>query len=392
MEKAVSDGASRVLAHVDEELRALWSVPPGAAEPIKSRACTMNLVVVAATPELASGILPVVDDVLQHLPARAIVVGLDPDGEDSLEATTTAVCTSDSGDGAAVCSERVTLVVRGTLCRRLPSCVSTLCTADVPMTLVWLARVHADDPAFAPLAREASRIVLDVGQSTLTSLSHVVRWTRGLIESERPGVADLAWTRLAPWQELCSRMFDPPRLRPLAQRVTRVCLVQASPDGGPLGSESALLLGWLASRLGWKAASLAGKLRVVRPDGGQVHTQLRAQAAPWTERGTVLRVELDAAADGISLRGEIVRGEQAESDAATWRVDVTEAGETRRLEQHMRLRGGEPARLLERTLHRPARDEALAEAVSWADEVRGEELICDSAAVGAMPPPRERSA
>jgi hypothetical protein len=34
------------------------------------------------------------------------------------------------------------------------------------------------------------------------------------------------------------------------------------------------------------------------------------------------------------------------------------------------------ARLLERTLHRPPRDEALAEAAAWADELRGEELAC----------------
>jgi hypothetical protein len=73
------------------------------------------------------------------------------------------------------------------------------------------------------------------------------------------------------------------------------------------------------------------------------------------------------------MHGEIVRDE---SDGATWRMSVVCGAETRGIEQHVRLRANEPARLLERTLHRPTHDAALADAVAWADELRGEELVC----------------
>jgi glucose-6-phosphate dehydrogenase assembly protein OpcA len=374
----VTVSASRVLARADEELRALWSLPPRKNEPLKSRACTMNLVVVTASAALAEEIVPVIDQVVEHVPARAIVVGLDPDAADDLEATVSAVCTPAAGGGPATCSERVMLLARGGLCRRLPSCVGALCATDVPMTLVWLARVHVDDPAFEPLASAATRVVLDSSQNSLASLSQLVRWARGRPESDRPGVADLAWTRLGSWQELCSRMFDPPHLRPLAERVVRLSLSQASPEGATLGPEGALLLGWFATRLGWRAVSLGGQLRLVRPDGGVVQAQLRAKRCDWASRGTLLGLELEANARDVRLVGDIARDNDGETDAASWRIEVTTGGDTQRLEQHVRLRAGRPAPLLERTLHRPPRDASLVEALVWAEDLRGEELACTS--------------
>jgi glucose-6-phosphate dehydrogenase assembly protein OpcA len=400
MEEAVTS-PGEALGRVERELRALWSAPPAPGETPRARACTMNLVVVAAAPALAAQWVPVVDEVLQSIPARAIVAGLDLDGPDGLDADAAAVCTPGAAgatpgaasgtpgaanttlgaaSGTVVCSERVSLTAHGAVCARLPSCVATLCATDVPTTLVWLGRVHANDPAFEPLARDASRIVLDAAQGSLGSLAGVVYWARARAASDRPGVADLAWTRLAPWQELCARMFDEPRLRPLADRITRVALVQAAAPGAPLGSEGALLLGWLATRLGWKAASLAGKLRLLREDGGHVHAALCAEAAPQAPAppGTLLSVQLEAAApDGsMQVRGEVAR-EPGDPDVATWRLAVTPAGgETQRIEQHVRLRAGDAARLLERTLHRPTHDPALADSAVWADELRGEELAC----------------
>jgi glucose-6-phosphate dehydrogenase assembly protein OpcA len=253
--------------------------------------------------------------------------------------------------------------------------MDALCATDVPTTLVWLGRVHTDDPTFAPLAANADRIVLDAAHGSLASLAHVVRWAAARARGERPGIVDLAWTRLAPWQELCARMFDEPRLRELASRVTRVGIVQASPAGAPIGSEAGLLLGWLATRLGWKARSLAGKLRLVRPNDGIVRIELRAGPALHAARDALLGLDVEASAAALTLRGTITRQED-DSDAAIWRLDVTSGGQLERIEQRVRLRASDAARLLAATLRRPRHDEALSESASWADELRGEELAC----------------
>ncbi len=361
-----------VLAQAEQDLRALWTMPAVQGQAPKTRACTMNLVVVAPTPALDRWV-PIVDDVLQGVPARALVVGLDPDGVDDLEASVSAVCTP--GSGTVVCSERVTLRVGGALCARVASCVDALSTADVPTTLVWLARVRVEDPAFGPLARWSQRVVLEAASGSLSSLAHVVQWARGRPAGERPGVAELSWTRLAPWQELCARMFDDAGVRDLATAVTRVHLAQASAAGAPLGPEGALMLGWLATRLGWKASSLAGRLRLLRSDGAHIQVQLEADALASAPRGALLAVEIEARRGGAALRGDVARAGGVDG-AGRWRLEVQAGGETRRVEQRVRTFADEPARLLERTLRRPVRDDALAESVGWADELGGDELVC----------------
>jgi glucose-6-phosphate dehydrogenase assembly protein OpcA len=365
-----------VLAQVDAELRAFWSAAPSPGELPKARACTMNLVVVAGTPALAAQWVPVVDEVVQGVPARAIVVGIDPGGEDNLVASVSAVCTPGSASGR-VCSERVTLLASGACYNRLPSCIDALRATDVPTTLVWLpSPVQVGDPVFAAIASDASRIVLDSATASLASLGHVARWAEESTAPPRPSVADLTWTRLAPWQELCARMFDEPRLHALARQMTEVSIGQACRGGALLGPEGALLLGWLATRLDWKVSSLAGKPALVRPDGGHVHSHLRAETAAWAPIGALLSIELAAQHGSLSLRGRIERERDSRANGATWRLDVTAGQETKRLEQRAVLRSSEPAPLLERTLHRPPGDHALAEAVAWVDGLRGGELAC----------------
>jgi glucose-6-phosphate dehydrogenase assembly protein OpcA len=379
-----------VLDRVDAELRALWSTPPTAGDgrdltrtPARSsakprvRACTMNLVVVATTRALAEPWVPLVDRVLLGIPARAIVVGLDPAGADGLEAQTSAVCIPGDDGGPQICSERVTFFVRGGVAARLYSCVTAVCAADVPTTLVWVGGVRAGDSAFEALARDASRIVLDAAQGSLESLASVVHSKRlrsGAGSASGAGVADLAWTRLAPWQEMCARMFDEPRLRPLASRVTRVVLVQASPAGAALGAEGLLLLGWLATRLGWKATAQAGQTTLFLRGEEAIEVVLSPDPSSTALRGALLAAHIEARADGVTLNGQIVR-DAGEDDAASWRLEVTaEGGEPQRLEQRVRLRATDKAALLERTLHRPLHDPALEQSVLWSDEWGGAEL------------------
>jgi hypothetical protein len=170
-------------------------------------------------------------------------------------------------------------------------------------------------------------------------------------------------------------MFDEPRLRELAARVTRVRIAQASPVGAALAPEGALLLAWLATRLRWKTTSFGGKLRVTRGDEGAVRAELRADPTAASPPGALLSVEIEASAGDLAIAGAIAR-ERGDTDAATWTLEVEYRGETQRIEQRVRLRASELAPLLERTLHRPPHDGALVDSVEWADRVVEEELAC----------------
>jgi glucose-6-phosphate dehydrogenase assembly protein OpcA len=363
-----------VLDDIERQLREVWIPQPGEAS--KSRVCTMNLVVIAGSPDLADKYTPIVDEVTSSIPARAFVVALDPEAtESSLEGDVSAVC----GVGEnATCSERVRLTAKGAFCARVGSAVDALLVPEIPTTLVWLGRVHVEDPVFLELANDAGRIVLDTEYTSLSSLLNLARWARA--EPSRPGVADLAWTRIAPWQELCARFFDEPRLMPHARRIKKLTIRQAADPGSRLGPEGALLLGWFATRLGWKIGRLGGKTRFMRDDGVPITLSLVATPRPNTVAPSVLAaVDIETEHDGAASHGSIERelgsgleGKTADADLLVWRLESS--GGT--LEQRVRLGTNTGARMLERTLRRPAHDPALAESALFADEIYEEGLVC----------------
>jgi len=370
---------SPVIARIEKELREIWAVEGDAP---KTRVSTMNLVVIAGSPEMAERYVAVVDEVMASIPARAILVALDPNAPSStLDGTATAVCAVAGEKAGALCSERVRLTATGSTCARVASAVEALCIHEIPTTLVWLGRVHVDDPVFVALATEAQRVVLDTEYTSLASLMKLAAWARA--EPGRPRVADLAWTRIAVWQELCARFFDDPKMLALAHGITHLTLSQASEPGARLGSEGALLLGWLATRLGWKLARLGGAMRFRRPDGGQVALSLTAVRRPEEVAPLALAgIAIEAAARPMKARASIHRelasameGQSADADVAVWKLDVPFPAAT---EQRVRLRDNKGAKLLERTLHRPVSDPALSEAVAFAEQIFEDGLICSS--------------
>ncbi len=371
---------SPTIARIERELRDLWAAPAGgSSDAPKTRVCTMNLVVIAGSRHIADRYTAVVDEVTMAIPARAIVVGLDPEAPaGTLEGDATAVCAVGGGQ-ATPCSERVRLTATGSTCARVASAVEALCVPEIPTNLVWLGRVHVDDPVFLALASRAERVVLDTEYTSLSSLMKLAAWARA--DVERPAVADLAWTRLAVWQELCARFFDDPKMRAHALGITRLTLSQASDPGARLGSEGALLLGWMASRLGWKLQRLGGGVKLRRPDGGHVTLSLLAVPRPDEVAPAALAgIAIEADAGGVVARGSIKRdlgsglaGQSPDADVVVWKLEVDLPVAT---EQRIRLRDNKGGKLLVRTLHRPVSDPVLSEAVAFAEQVFEDTLVC----------------
>lgn len=370
------------IARIEGELRDLWRVPedPGGA-PL-TRVCTMNLEVVAPTEELLERYTPVVDEVTAGIPARAILAAIEPEHPgDALDGSATAVCSLEGGRN--ICSERVTLLCHGNAAARAASAIEALLVPEIPTALVWLGRVHADDPVFEALASDVQRVILDSEYTSIASVIHIVAWARQ--RRVAPEVSDLAWTRIATWQELLARLFDGAEARELAWKVTRVVLQQAGEPGARIGPEAALMLGWMGTRLGWKTSRLAGALRFKRADGASVAVELDAVrrpegVAPHTLAG--LSIEAGDEPDAPALRGSIERelasglagrrDTTLDADVILWKCARADAPA---FEQRVRLSANKAARWLEHTLRRPARDAAFAESVAFAAHIVEDGLV-----------------
>lgn len=129
----------------------------------------------------------------------------------------------------------------------LRAAVAALRLPDAPLVLLWAAPGIGSDPRFESLAQDAQTIVynsslLDSGRDALRELVRYV--------SDHPElpIADIAYLRLAPWQECVAIFFDgkaADELRDL-ERVEIAC---------GSDSEALYLLGWLASRLRWRPSA-----------------------------------------------------------------------------------------------------------------------------------------
>jgi glucose-6-phosphate dehydrogenase assembly protein OpcA len=367
-------GPAGTIARLEKELRALWAQPSDPHEIPLSRVCTMNLEVVAATPELLERYTPVVDEVTASIPARAILASIEPDAPgEELSGTATAVCSLEGGK--KICSERITLACRGNGAARAASAMEAFLLPELPTALVWLGKVHVEDPIFEDLANDAHRIILDSEYTSVASVIHVAAWARK--QPNAPRIMDLAWTRVAAWQELLARFFDASEHRDFASKISRVSLKQAGEAGARIGPEAALMLGWIGTRLGWKLQRLGGMVRLKRPDGGNVSIELGAVPRPAGTAPQILaamKVEATGGSGGVpqftgSIERELASG-PSHSSAGTIDADVlvwkcTSGGQT--IEHRVRLGSNKAAKWLERTLHRPAHDLAFDESVAFAE-------------------------
>lgn len=367
MSGALSPSGPALLAKLDNELREIWRVSAESGAPL-TRVCTMNIEVVAPSRELLDRYTAVVDEVTATIPARAILASIEPDAPSGLEGDVTAVCFADGGK--KICSERIVLRIGGQNAAAAASAMESFLVPEIPTALVWLGRVHVDDPVFQDLANDAHRIVLDSTYTSIASLIQVAKWAR--TQPNAPHIADLAWTRISMWQEMLARFFDEVDTRPLTDQITKVSLRQASETGERLGPEGALVLGWIATRLGWKTSRLGGALRFKRPDGAAVSVELGSVARP---KGVAPQTLAGLTVDAGPMRGAIERelgsglaGDESTKDAdvVVWRRTLAE---TPAIEHRVRLGANKAAKWLERTLHRPANDPAFAESVAFAEQI-----------------------
>jgi glucose-6-phosphate dehydrogenase assembly protein OpcA len=371
---SAAPGTSRLIARLEGELRDLWAAPADPTAPPRSRVCTMNLEVVAPSTELLERYTPVVDEVTAHIPARAILAAVEPDAPgDAIEGDATAVC-SLTGD-RQICSERITLKCRGNAAARAASAMEAFLVPEIPTALVWLGRVHTDDPIFEDLASEANRIVLDSEYTSLGSVIQVAAWARR--HRNAPAISDLAWTRIAVWQEMLARFFDAPETRDLAFKITRLVLDQACEPGARIGPEGALMLGWVGTRLNWKTSRLAGALRVKRADGASVSIELRAVprpegVAPHTLAALAVEAGDDPQRPFLSglIERELASGlggadTTPDADVLVWKRKTADGTEN---EHRVRLGPNKAAKWLERTLHRRAHDVAFEESIAFAEQ------------------------
>src|SRR6187431_1055188 len=194
-----------------------------------ARASVLNLIVVVVDDAAAGRVVHTLMGLGVRHPSRAIVLVPQPGhGDEPMDARISTHCHElNNGGGDRVCYEEVVLTVRGEAAGHLSGIVAPLLIHDLPTHVWWPGDPPFDDPTFAQVIEMGDRVLFDAsdfgdllgGLRRLGSLRHA------------SGVGDLAWERLAWWQELTAQFFDAPRFRRYLPNLSRLHVRYAVPSG-----------------------------------------------------------------------------------------------------------------------------------------------------------------
>ncbi len=167
-----------------------------------------------------------------------------------------------------------------------------LVVTDLP-TLLWSPHGHHE--VASELLALAQTVLLDSVEGPVAREA----LDRACELSERAYVVDLAWLRSTPWRERVAATFDPLWLRPELDAISAVT-VRHHPAST---AAATLLVGWLASRLGWRTGSLAGDDGTLlgTTHGAGHDVAIRLEAAPELQVPGLEDLTL-ATASGMQLR------------------------------------------------------------------------------------------
>jgi glucose-6-phosphate dehydrogenase assembly protein OpcA len=252
-----------------------------------TRATVTNLVIVAGDDRGVDRACEAVHNLGRRHPGRNVVLLAMPEAEPSgIDAEI--LLHGSVLEGHAVWSEDIRLTVRGAHAGHLESLIRPLVLPDLPVAM-WFVR-GLPEPG-DPLVRAATTIIVDgdtVGDDL--SMAALARL------AARRTVFDLCWERLRPWRQLLAGLFEVPAARPYLDGVQTVEV-----EGGRWAT--ALLGGWVTSRLGLPAAAVrrtaaaTTALRLVAAADGR-HAEFTVEEVRGDRGATVVRASTSLHAPG----------------------------------------------------------------------------------------------
>jgi Glucose-6-phosphate dehydrogenase subunit len=265
--------------------------------------------------------------------SRTVVLSYEPRRE-RLDATVSVASDDDPKPGEVSALRETAIVEIGDRhLDDLPTIADPLVVSDLP-TLLWSPHGHHDE----------ADALLALAQAALIDSIEEPVWRDAIDRASRLSrdayVVDLAWLRSIPWRERIAGAFDPPARRAELQSLNAVT-VRHHPDSTVAAM---LLVGWLASRLGWQlersqiaghagAGLLTGSAHR-RPagdeDGGDVRLRLEVDpellvpglAGVELDSSSGLRVRLDRGPGGLRAHRR-----EADGSERTWTVLGASRGE-----------------------------------------------------------------
>ncbi len=286
----------------------------------------LNLIVIADR-EWRGEVVNRLERLGEYHPSRTILCTVEP-GRTSLDATATVHGDSSADGRVGVLRETVEIEAGQEHMSRIDTIIDPVIVHELP-TVLWSP--HSRDEAVEALLGMVDVSLIDSDDPVnFDGPGAALRRAAELLESD-VYVVDLSWLRTVPWRERLAGCFENPGRRPALETLKRIYVRY-----NPASVVSAILLvGWLASRLGWDPGTLdqapggafVGSAR--RADGA--HVSLEFSPVPLATRGIAGVTVTGDAGFSLSLDrgpgGLAAREQRAGARPKQWRMFGTSRGE-----------------------------------------------------------------
>jgi glucose-6-phosphate dehydrogenase assembly protein OpcA len=244
---------------IEAGLHELWRMAEGGeAGGALVRAASMTLLLPVEQPTDPDDLAPLLDALAATHPFRAILLVSDED----VDRPRARLCSHTRGVGEGELTrywEDIRIVSPPRSLHQVMSAVASLSLPNLPVHTWWDGEPDFEGDLYHHVVEVADRILVDSSRfgdpaASLPGLAAAIE-----VAHESIAFADLSWTRLTPWRLLIAELFDAPADQALLDSIEHVHVEYARQAGGA-AAQALLLVGWLASRLGWEP-------RAMRPHG-----------------------------------------------------------------------------------------------------------------------------
>jgi glucose-6-phosphate dehydrogenase assembly protein OpcA len=235
-------GIAVEIGKIERELKKLWQ--EGGEK--MTRASLINLAVYSEAPDSLRINTEIVSRVTEDHACRAIVIAANPSADtEQVQAWINAHCHISRAGSKQVCSEQLSFSLAGSFASLLPNIVFSHLDSDLPFYLWWQGEFH--DPMDPQLWTWVDRLLYD--SRSWKNFETQMRLVETAHEeaNRRVVLCDLNWTRLVQLRLALAQFFDHPASHDDLAQIERAEVAFAPGHR----STAVLLVGWLASQLGW---------------------------------------------------------------------------------------------------------------------------------------------
>lgn len=188
--------------------------------------------------------------VVAAYPSRVIALVNDPDAAQTPDPVRVGLLAAQRSDGAsAIRGELLAASLRGRAFEEGAAIAASWSASGIPTVVWWNGPAVTDDHLFEDMLDIADRILVD--SSAMTDVASDFDVLGDVVTaSHHARVTDALWLRLLAWRQAFAQAFDQPAARIDLEHVRSVDLAVRQSPGGQ--AAALLLVGWLASRLGWR--------------------------------------------------------------------------------------------------------------------------------------------